>query len=208
MRQSSTAKAWMRTWSAVVVLLLLSAARIFGATITVTSTADSGPGSLPAAIASAANGDTINFNLTYPTTITVSTPLTLGPSVTIAGPGASDLTISGAFSVGVIVVNAGATVQISGVTITEGGSGLGGCIFNGGTLTLTNTTVTNCMNFAELGGAILNAGSAATLNLSNSTVSGKFCRRLFRIGRSHPIFTKRPGRWRRDLQLFGCGYPD
>jgi hypothetical protein len=169
MRQSSTVKAWMPTWSALVVLLLLSTARIFGATITVTSTADSGPGSLPAAIASAANGDTINFSLTYPATIVVSTPLTLGPSVTIAGPGASNLAISGGDSVAVLIVNAGATVAISGVTIEHGSSLLGGGIFNDGTLTLTDCLISNNTVGNQLGGGIFNAG---TLTLTTSTVSG------------------------------------
>src|SRR5271167_1574943 len=138
MRQSSTVKALERIWSGVALLLFLSAVPIFGATITVTNTNDSGPGSLRAAIASAANGDAINFNVAYPATIVLSTPLTLGPSVTITGPGASSLAISGADSVAVLIVNAGATVAISGVTIEHGSSLLGGGIFNDGTLTLTN----------------------------------------------------------------------
>jgi hypothetical protein len=171
---ASAVKAWIRGWSAVLVLLLLSAPQVSAATISVTNAADSGAGSLRAAIASAANGDTINFDLTYPATITLITPLTLGSSVTITGPGASNLSISGALSVGVLIVNTGITVQISGVTITQGASGLGGCILNTGTLTLTNTIVTGCKNFAELGGGILNAGTAATLNLSGSTVTGNF----------------------------------
>jgi hypothetical protein len=42
----------------------------WAATYTVTSNADSGTGSLRGALASAANGDTIDFSLTYPATIT------------------------------------------------------------------------------------------------------------------------------------------
>jgi hypothetical protein len=42
------------------------------ATITVTNTNDSGPGSLRDAIANASSGDTINFSLTYPATITLT----------------------------------------------------------------------------------------------------------------------------------------
>ena len=167
MHQSSRVRGWQRTWSAVA-LLLLSAAPIFAATITATSTGDSGPGSLRAAIASAANGDTINFSLTYPATIVLSTPLTLGPSVTIAGPGASDLAISGGNSVVVLIVNAGATAAISGLSIENGSSLLGGGIFNGGTLTLTNCVVSNNTVGTQLGGGIFNAG---TLTLANTYVS-------------------------------------
>ena len=159
-----------RTWPGVALLLLLSAMRVFGATITVTNTNDDGSaGSLRAAVASAMNGDTINFNLAYPATILLSSPLTLGPSVTITGPGASNLAISGGDSVAVLIVNAGATVAISGVTIEHGSSLLGGGIFNGGTLALTNCVVSNNTVGNQLGGGIFNSG---TLSLSTSTVSG------------------------------------
>jgi hypothetical protein len=163
------AKSLRMVWGGVIVLLgLIIAAPVFGNTITVTSTADSGPGSLRDAIATASNGDTINFSLTYPATITVSTPLTLGPNVTIIGPGASSLAISGDFSVGVFIINAGATVAISGVTIKLGASVLGGGIFNAGTLTLSDSAVLN--NFGQLGAGIFNSNTG-TLTLSKTTVS-------------------------------------
>jgi hypothetical protein len=92
----------------VILSVFLSARQAFGNTLwTVINTNDSGAGSLREAIASASNGDTIQFDLSYPATITVATPLTFGPSVTITGPGASNLTISGADSVVVIIVNTG-----------------------------------------------------------------------------------------------------
>ena len=153
----------------VVLSVFLSAWSAFGATITVTNTSDSGAGSLREAIASAANGDTINFALTYPATITVATPLTFGPSVTITGPGASNLTISGADSVAVFIVNTGATVEISGLTVAHGSSVLGGGILNAATLTLDSVTVSNCTLGNQLGGGIFNSG---TLNLNNSEVDG------------------------------------
>jgi len=152
-----------------VVLVFLSAWPVFGATITVTNTSDSGAGSLRDAIASAANGDTINFALSYPATITLSTPLTFGPSVNITGPGASNLTISGGDSVVVFIVNAGATVEISGLTVVHGSSLLGGGVFNAGTLTLDSVTVSNCTVGNQLGGGIFSSG---TLNLNNSHVDG------------------------------------
>jgi len=97
---------------------------VFGSTITVTNTNDSGPGSLRNAIATAADGDTIDFSLPYPATITVGTPLAIESStsktLTINGPGASLLAISGGNAVSVFVVQplgglGGAmTVTISG----------------------------------------------------------------------------------------------
>jgi hypothetical protein len=149
-------------------VFLFSTIPAFGTIWTVTDTGDSGPGSLRAAIASASDGDAINFDLQYPATITVASPLTFGPSVTIAGPGASNLAIDGGNSVVDLIVNAGATVAVSGLTIQHGSSLLGGGIFNGGTLTLTDVTVSNNTQGTQLGGGIFNSG---TLTLSSSTVS-------------------------------------
>ena len=148
---------------------ILAVTPVFGSTLTVTNDADSGAGSLRDAIGSASNGDTIDFNLAYPATITVLFPLTLGPSVTIAGPGASSLTISGADAVGVFIVNAGAIVTISGVTIDHGSAVSGGGIFNAGVLTLSDSIVSNCTLGVQLGGGIFNRG---TLTLTNTTVIG------------------------------------
>jgi hypothetical protein len=161
-------------WVGLAVLLLVSLP-VFGSTITVTNTNDRGAGSKPNAIASAAHGDTINFSLTYPATITVLTPLTLGPSVTVTGPGASDLTISGGSSVVVLIINAGGIVAISGLSIEEGGSLLGGGIFNAGVLTLNNSTVSNNATGTQLGGGIFNAG---VLTLISSTVSNNVVNNL------------------------------
>jgi len=152
----------------VVLSVFLSALPALGNTLwTVTNTSDSGAGSLREAITSASSGDVIQFDLPYPATITVVTPLTFGPSVTITGPGASNLTISGADNTQVFIVNTGATVEISGLTVTHGSSLLGAGIFNAGTLTLDSVTVSNCTLGTQLGGGIFNSG---TLNLNNSLI--------------------------------------
>src|SRR5262249_24325993 len=64
-----------------------------------------------------------------------------------------------------------ATASISGITITGGnaGSGFGGAVFSHGTLTLTNVIASN--NTAAQGGAIDN-NAAASLTITNSTISG------------------------------------
>ena len=139
-------------------------------TITVTSTADSGTGSLRDAIAAASSGDNINFSVTGTITLTGG-PLTIDKSLTISGPGASDLAVSGNHADRVFVVNTGATVTVSGLTIENGkalNGGGGGGISNLGILTVTNSAVTgnSALNF---GGGIENFG---TLTLTNSTVSG------------------------------------
>jgi hypothetical protein len=108
--------------------LCLGAWSAQAATLTVTSTADSGAGSLRSAIASASSSDTISFNLTYPATITLSSTLVISTNLTISGPGASNLAIGGKQAVQVFQINA--VVSISGVTIRNGMSSLGGGILN------------------------------------------------------------------------------
>jgi hypothetical protein len=68
-----------------------------------------------------------------------------------------------------LIVNAGATVSISGATIEQGSSLLGGAVFNDGNLTLTNCVVSNSVLGTQLGGGIFNAG---TLSLVGTTVYG------------------------------------
>lgn len=138
------------------------------ATTTVTSTADSGGGSLRDAVAAASSGDTVNINVTGTITLTGG-PLTISKSITISGPGASELAVSGNNAVQVFAVSSGATVAISGLTIENGtASGGGGGISNAGILTVTDSIITGNTTDA-FGGGIMNFG---TLTLSNSTVSG------------------------------------
>jgi CSLREA domain-containing protein len=146
-------------------------------TWTVTTTADSGAGSLRKAIADAADGDTINFNLSgCPCTITLTTgQLVIGKNLTIKGPGAGVLTVSCNNSSRVFRIF-GFSVLIDGLTVT-GGNGVGtgelpptfggGIRQEGGTLTLVNTIVSG--NFANFGGGIMTGN---TLTLNNTTVSG------------------------------------
>ena len=84
------------------VLVLLAALGVFwalggearGATLTVTSTGDSGAGSLRQAILDAASGDTIEFAVTG-TIVLTSGELSINKSLTIHGPGSGDLSIRG-----------------------------------------------------------------------------------------------------------------
>jgi len=93
-----------------VLLFLFSVSPAFGQTITVTNTNDNGAGSLRDTIDSASNGGT-NFGVGYPATIAVLTPLTLGPSVNIAGPGGSVLAISGGNSATLIAIHIPFSIQ-------------------------------------------------------------------------------------------------
>ncbi|HXP89224.1 MAG TPA: choice-of-anchor Q domain-containing protein [Bryobacteraceae bacterium] len=159
--------------AALAILAGCSASAAFGNTIGVANTNDSGPGSLRSAMASAAAGDTIYFNpkaIQLPATITLTSTLFINQSLTILGPGASLLSISGGHAVGVIYIGPARVVSLSGVTIQNGNAypGAGGGIFNDGALTLSNSILSG--NNAAIGGAIYNQQN--TLTLSNSTLSG------------------------------------
>src|SRR5271157_5710116 len=140
---------------------------------TVTNTSDSGAGSLRSALGYAANGDKIKFSVTGVITLT-SAQLEIVTNVTIAGPGAAKLAISGNGQFTVFQVDSGVTAAtISDVTIEDGytSSGDGGGINNQGTLTLRHSILSgNTENaIGGNGGGINNQGR---LTLSYSTLTG------------------------------------
>jgi hypothetical protein len=153
-------------------LVLAGAVPSFAKTLTVTNTDDSGPGSLRDAIATADVGDRIEFSVTGAITLT-SGSLTLDKNLTIKGPGAAQLAISGGGNP-VLVINSG-VIAISGLTIQDGEVHVppygGGGILNHGTLTLTECTVSGNYDYPGGGGGIYNDG---TLTLVGSTISKNY----------------------------------
>ena len=104
-------------------------------TLTVANPADSGDGSLRAAIALAQSGDQIVFDTSLKgQTITVASgPLAIAQSIDIEGPGADKLAISGNHASRIFAISGGVAVTIAGLTITEGmfiGNDGGGAIVN------------------------------------------------------------------------------
>ena len=110
------------------------------ASFVVTNTNDSGPGSLRQAIVDSnetASADTITFSVSVPGTIMLSSALpTITGDLSIDGPGASSLTVSGNNSFRVFLIESGTDVAISNLTISNGKAtgNFGGGIFNAGTL--------------------------------------------------------------------------
>ncbi len=129
------------------------------ATYTVTNTRDSGTGSLRAALtyANAHTQTTIKFARTAHGTITLASTLpTVTRNVTIDGPGASTLTISGANAHRVLVISNSTRVSITDLQIIDGfASGDGGAIDNFGALALARVVISGS-NAGDFGGAIAN----------------------------------------------------
>src|SRR6266571_1652069 len=163
---------------ALIAVLNLIPADCEAATITVTSTADSGAGTLRAALASAANGDTIDASGVTGTILLTSGELLVTNSVTILGPGPANLAVNGDAVSRVFHIALSNTVTIASLTITNGKTSggyptsSGGGIYNyHSTLTVSNCTLSG--NSAPYGGSIYNDGysGSATLVVSTSTLS-------------------------------------
>lgn len=158
-------------------LLALLAATAGAATYTVTKIADTNDGtcdsdcSFREAIGAAnatTDDDIIAFSglFSTPQTITLAGSeivMTLNGTLTVNGPGADKLTISGNNSSRIISVNR-AIANISGITFTAGNgvgaqdSGRAGAIYNwGGTTIISDSVLTG--NSANLGGALNNSAS-------------------------------------------------
>ena len=153
-------------------------------TLTVTNTLDSGHGSLRYEIAHANKNTTIDFapSLSGQTITLTSGELDITTGLTIQGPGAGQLTISGGKNSRVFDVNASAPVVLSGLTVSGGdGYAVSGLAYpydgeGGGILNLSTLTLSGCIvsgnSVSEIGlnfgGGIYNAG---TLTLTGCTVS-------------------------------------
>lgn len=143
---------------------------------TVTSLADSGPGTLRQVIADALAGDTIGFAVTGMISLS-NAELTLDKDLVIAGPGQGLMEVRGG-GARVFHIHPGRIVTITEVSIRNGRTAPGepgGGVYNGGRLSLLNCLVSGNQtqgvptnNPGGLGGGIFNLG---TLLLSNSVVS-------------------------------------
>ena len=114
--------------------------------------------SLREAIAAAGAGDEITFDLDLPATITLDgSELSIDNEVTITGPGAGMLAVSGVGGTRVLTIGSSGNVHISGLTIRDGSAQNGGGIFTVGMLTIESCIISD--NHADLdGGGIFNGG--------------------------------------------------
>jgi hypothetical protein len=162
--------------SSVPQLLVLEDRTVLSA-LTVLNNADSGPGSLRDTIAAAQSGDTIVFDpsLTYETITLSSGPLALSSNLTIDGPGADLLAISGNHASQLFTLNGAAQVTLADLTLTGGLSSQGGALSIGGTAALildgdmlSGNQAVGDANGNALGGAVYN-GAGASLTIDHTS---------------------------------------
>jgi predicted outer membrane repeat protein len=138
-------------------------------TITVTSTADNGPGSLRALIGAGVSGDVIQFDPALNgQVILLASQISVTKALTIQGPGADKITISGGNRTRIF--SATAPLTLVGLNL-KNGLGDGGALF----VLRARATVVGCAftdNAAPngLGGAVYNPGSP--IDFSQCTFSG------------------------------------
>lgn len=133
------------------------ASALSAATITVTSSADAGAGTLRQAIADATSGDEIVLNIAD--TIHLSNQLTIDKDLTISKLGKGEDVIDGQNTVRVININGVYNVSITDITIYDGKAINGGNITSSGNLTLTNCVIKSGYADIKGGGVYLATGT-------------------------------------------------
>ncbi len=138
---------------------------------TVSNTNDSGAGSLRQAIIDA-NGDpgpdTIDFSVTG--VITLQSPLpAIAEPLTVSGPGAAQLAVSGDNQYRVFSITNGVAVTITGLTVRDGSADEGGGIWSAGDLHLEGVRVIS--NSADwYGGGVYVWRDTARLDVSGGRI--------------------------------------
>ncbi len=149
----------------------------------VTTTQDNVVGSLRWCMNNAPSGSTIMFAQNVRRLIKImggDLVVGGGKQLTIVGPGADQLTISGGTINAHFHVSKGATLHISGLSFKNSETVVNAFLFNEGTLTVTNSFISDNKTTADvtnlgvvislgLGGGIVNRG---TLAVTDSTISG------------------------------------
>ncbi len=153
--------------------------------VAVTNCNDSGPGSLRDAATNAVDGETIDLTQTGCSEITLTTGsiVIAANSLTLQGPGALSLTISGDYIYSPLEHIQDGVLAVNDLTIRDGhkyfdneqlAPAKGGCVSSNGTVSLSHTWVTNCHvnnssgSYGALGGGVY---AYTAVSMSNSVVT-------------------------------------
>ena len=156
-------------------LLLLTATAVWlqpclapATILTVTSLGNGGIGSLRNTTAGSDANDTITFSLTG--TITLTSQIVIDHNLTLIAPvGPPGIFMQGSENARAFSIASGASVNFSNLTLSAFYTNAsGGAIYNSGSLTLNNCSLTHNSAVAGNGGAIQNSG---TLTVNNCTFS-------------------------------------
>ena len=150
------------------------------ATVAVSNCDDDGSGSLRAAVAAAASGDTIDLTGLTCSTISLLTGFinVTQDDLSLVGPGAATLSIDGGLASGIVRHSGLGTLSVSGLTLANGNyesatTPRGGCLYSSANLSVVDSVVTNCAavgtaSAITYGGGIFAGGD---LSLTGSTVA-------------------------------------
>lgn len=152
---------------------------VHAATLTVTTLTDEndhrcddGDCSLRDAIEIATPDDTITFGVTGTITLTLG-PVVIDKNLTLNGPGAGQLTVSGNNVNRVFYISNTASVNLLGITIANGrANDFGGGIYNAGSLNVSDSTfVNNLVSSDDISTPVIGGGglyNRGVLSLTNS----------------------------------------
>jgi len=149
--------------------------------IVVSNCDDDGPGSLRAAVAAAASGNTIDLTTLGCSTITLTTGYiaVAQDDLSIQGPGSGSLTIDAGYASGIMRHSGAGTLSISRLSLVNGthttdtSASLGGCLYSAANLEVVESVVSTCTAHGTAGndargGAIYTLGN---LTLASSIVT-------------------------------------
>lgn len=174
----------MRRWRLGLLCVSLTVALVgftgsaLAATRTVTTTANSGPGSLRQVVAESSSGDVVDVPASSQHYV-VDSPIPVGAAITIKGAGASSVVIDAGGSSGVFEITSSApstgTVTFQGVTITGGSTtavpGGGAILVDSGSLQVLDSVVSGNSATVNMGTASDGGGGAIYNNGGNTTIT-------------------------------------
>jgi hypothetical protein len=199
-----------------VLLRCVFAMPAYAATITVTNTNDSGPGSLRQALRDANDNDTITFAVTGTITL-ISGGLPVSKNLAIVGPGAEQLSIDGNQALLVLGVFPEKTAAISGLTIRNAEAGIwnfgmlavSDCVLSGhSAVGLSNSgilTVNNCVISHNSGNGLFN--DHAILSVSDCVITANSYSGIYNYNEHGPSSSVQRGNDRRDLKKIDGPFP-